>query len=498
MSNIDREHILFFSHNKRHYLFFKEVGAVLQRGMDTCVSVRHLTDSDHATDLPAESTNLRIMAEINLLDDIGEELERIRAEYPCFNALQAMTGDRILNFFPRYLSTPKVPVETQEKYMVAAFRVFERDLQVCPTSIIFSELVIGLQDAVLQAVAEKRGIPYVGMRASKLGEGIVFCDPYTEIPFGFDKTFHQYAGEAATIPAEIETAAWAHLERLRGKYETPVYMKESGRDAAYMERGHIRRLYEMLVVDRTSVKGASFLHLDTWERLKYRLLRMRNLWQLRGRHGQTLFADPNSLEGQRFVIFPMQFEPEATTLIRAYPLVDQVGLVKILAKMLPHGVRLAVKEHRGNEGYRKLRDYEELHYEPNIVLLPRVMDVGKLVRQSIGVVTLSSRMGWEALALGKPVFVLGRAFWSSFPGAYRLSGPEDFRTAFAGWQSGDRAIDYTDEALAAYAGAYMAHTYPGIFLGKSPNLMTSENITEIAASIRSSTRDILLGARAAS
>jgi hypothetical protein len=496
MSNIDQEHILFFSHNKRHYLFFKGVGAMLERGMDACASVRHLTDSDHETDLPVESTNLRIMAEIDMLDDIGAELDRIRAEYPRFDALQAMTGDRILNFFPRYLSTPKVPFESQEKYMVSAFRVFEQDLQDCPTSIIFSELVIGLQDAVLQAVAEKRGIPYVGMRASKLGEGVVFCDPYTEIPFGFDETFHRYTEDAATIPAEIVTAAWAHLEKLRGKYETPVYMKETGRDAAYVERGHVRRLYETLVVDRAPVKGASFLYLDTWKRLKYRLLRMRNLWQLRGRHGQTLFTDLDSLEGQRFVIFPLQFEPEATTLIRAYPLVDQIGLVKMLAKMLPHGVRLAVKEHRGNEGYRKLRDYEELHYEPNIVLLPRVMDVGKLVRQSIGVVTLSGRMGWEALVLGKPAFVLGRAFWSLFPGAHRLAGPEDFRTAFAGWESGGRTIDYTDEALAAYAGAYMAHTYPGIFLGKSPSLMTSENIAEIAGSIRSSMMDIL-DARAA-
>lgn len=463
----------------------------MERSLGTHESVRHLTDSDHKTDLLEESTNLRIMSEFDLLGDVVTELNRIRAEYPRFEALKAMTGDRTLNFFPRYLSTTKVPLETQEKYMVSTFRVFERDLQDCPTSIIFSELVIGLQDAVLQAVAEKRGIPYVGMRASKLGEGIVFCDPYTEIPFGFNETFHRYAEDAATIPVEIVGAAQAHLEKLRGKYETPVYMKETGRDAAYVERGHVRRLCETLFADRAPVKGGAFLHLGTWKRLKYRLLRMRNLWQLRGRRGQTFFADPGSLEGQRFVIFPLQFEPEATTLIRAYPLVDQVGLVKMLAKMLPHGVRLAVKEHRGNEGYRKLRDYEELHYEPNIILLPRAMDVAKLVRQSIGVVTLSGRMGWEALVLGKPAFILGRAFWSLFPGAHRLVGPEDFRTIFADWQSGGSVIDYTDEALVAYAGAYMAHTYPGIFLGKSPSLMTSENATEIAASIHSSLKDIL-------
>lgn len=482
--------ILFFTHNKRHYRFFKNVAAALNAPGADPLSVRHLTDSDHVPDQADESTNARIIREYAKLGDIDAELARIGVDYPNFDALLAMTGDRILNFFPRYLNEPKTPRYVQERYLVATFRVFERDLAENSVALVVSELVIGLQDAVMQAVAEKRGIPYVGIRASKLGEGVVFCHPYSELPVGFDAEHARFRADVASIPAEIAAAARAHLAKLRGKYETPVYMKETGRDAAYVEKTHVKRLFEALTIDRSAESKAPYLSLSTRQRLKYRLQRARNLREMRSTQGKALFADATALAGKDFLIFPLQFEPEATTLIRAYPFVDQISLVKMLAKMLPHGVVLAVKEHKGNEGYRKVSDYRELHYEPNIALLPRVMDVGALVRQSLGVVTLSGRMGWEAIVLGKPAFVFGRAFWSRFKGARVLTGPDGFRTAFADWRAGRAATTYTDEDLIAYAGAYIAKTYPGVFLGKSPALMTPENQTTIAAAIRAAMQAI--------
>lgn len=475
--------ILFLSHNKKHYQFFQKVGEVLSQG-GPHVDVRHLSDSEYVAEEPSENTIAPILKEFQSLGEIGSELARIREDYPDFNPLRAMIGDRILNFLPRYLRVPKVPIEVQEKLMVATFRVYERNLDQRPVDLILSELVIGFQDAILQAVAARRGALFAGMRASKLEKGILFCDPYSEIPFGFPQTLATFAANSENIPDQKRESALAHLEKVRGAYTLPAYMKETGRNATYVEHGHLRRFVDTFFKDEKPPHAARFFYFDAWTRLKYRLLRLRNVWMLRSARGQRLFADPKSLEGRDFVVFPMQFEPEATTLIRAYPYVDQIALVKILSKMLPHGVQLAVKEHRGNEGYRKLRDYEELYYEANIVLLPRVMDVGKLVRDSLGVVTLSGRMGWEAMVLGKPAFALGRSFWSEFLAARTLSGPAEFASAFADWRSGNADIDYDDEDLIAYAAAYMARTYPGNFVGKSPELLTAENVATVAGSIR--------------
>ncbi len=482
--------ILFFSHNKKHYLFFREVGTILAEE-ERDVAVRYLTDSEHVPEDTRQNTITRILAEFQTLNDIHSELARIRDEYSDFHPLHAMIGDRILNFFPRYLGRGKVPLDVQEKLMVATFRVFERDLDQQPVDLIISELVIGLQDAILQAVAARRGVLFAGMRASKLERGIVFCDPYSEIPFGFRETLKQFSDDPAQIPGDTKLAAQAHLDKIRSGYTLPAYMKETGRNATYFERNHLRRFIDTFFLDRKLPREARFFYFDPWARLQYRLQRMRNIRAVRSSRGRRLFADLASLEGRDYVVFPLQFEPEATTLIRAYPYVDQIALVKILSKMLPHGVQLAVKEHRGNEGYRKICDYEELYYEPNIVLLPRIMDVGKLVRESLGVVTLSGRMGWEALVLGRPVFVLGRAFWSEFFAVRRLTGPAEFANAFADWRSGKMVMDYNDQDLVAYAGAYIAHTYPGNFVGKSPDLMAADNISTVARSISDFSRTAL-------
>ena len=217
--------------------------------------------------------------------------------------------------------------------------------------------------------------------------------------------------------------------------------------------------------------------------IKYRLIRILNTWQLRSWRGKLLFSDPGDLDGKKFLIFPLQFEPEATTLVRSYPYTDQIYLAKQISKLLPDDMYLAVKEHRGNEGYRKIKDYKELCYEPNIILLPRIMDVGKLIRDSCGVITMSGRMGWEALVLNKPVFSLGRAFWTRFRGVRKLNSLEDIRLHYANIGSSTDDNNYTVSDLLAYTSAYHSKTFDGIFIGKSPMLLEPSNLNKVADSI---------------
>jgi hypothetical protein len=482
--------LLFFSHNKRHYHFFKAVGHRLTTEGNSVYGVRHINDSDHVVEDPAEAINLQILSVLEAKCGENSNLTKIADEYPHFNVLQALVSDRTINYYPRYLGLPKIPINLQHRYLSATFEVFERYLDTHPTDLIISELIIGLQDAVLQAIAEKRGIRYWGMRASKLSKGIVFCDPYTEVPHGFEDTLSLIQTTPTVIPPKVEQTANEHLEKLKGEYSTPEYMKETKRDAVYLEPTHIKRFAESISSGRFSFTQAPFLHLSTRQKIYYRLFRMQNLFRLRSRRGRQLFSEPTVLDGKKYLIFPLQFEPEATTLVRGFPYVDQVGIVKMIAKLLPRDMLLAVKEHRGNEGYRKFSDYRELYYEPNVVLLQRKMDVRELIINSVGVVTVSSRMGWEAMACGKPAYVLGRAFWSCFFGAQRIEYLEELRELLANPKENAGTI-FHDNHLRVFAAAYIMHTYPGVFLGKSPSLLTEENVTNVSSSIEQCIKDLM-------
>ena len=260
-------------------------------------------------------------------------------------------------------------------------------------------------------------------------------------------------------------------------------MKETAKNSKYLERHYFRRFFEVLVSTLHYKNKSPFFHLNFVQLIKYRLIRMLNTWQLRTKRGKKFFSDPEELKGKKFLIFPLQFEPEATTLVRSYPYTDQIYLAKQISKLLPDDMYLAVKEHRGNEGYRKLKDYKELYYEANIILLPRVMDVGKLIRDSCGVFTMTGRMGWEALILNKPVFSLGRAFWTQFKGVRRLNSLEGLSAYFADIGNSLNRDNYTESDLIDYAAAYRSKTFDGIFLGKSPMLLEPSNINQVANSI---------------
>src|SRR5690606_12929500 len=65
---------------------------------------------------------------------------------------------------------------------------------------------------------------------------------------------------------------------------------------------------------------------------------------------RDLFEKP--VPGERYVLFPIHFQPEASTLVRGPYYLDQASLIEDIAKSLPVGYRLYVKEHMANRGRR--------------------------------------------------------------------------------------------------------------------------------------------------
>ena len=81
----------------------------------------------------------------------------------------------------------------------------------------------------------------------------------------------------------------------------------------------------------------------------------------------VFLADP---PGERpYVFYPLHFEPEATTLVHGSYFEDQLTVVKNLARSLPAGWELVVKEHFYMRGQRRLGFYRSLLSIPNLRLL---------------------------------------------------------------------------------------------------------------------------------
>lgn len=109
-----------------------------------------------------------------------------------------------------------------------------------------------------------------------------------------------------------------------------------------------------------------------------------------------------------FVFFALATEPETSLQILSPEYFYQLSAIAAVARDLPAGVVLAVKEHYGAVGRRPADFYGQLAEFKNV----RILDMAELgvdvAKQAAAVVTISGTVGFEAAAMGKPVICFGR------------------------------------------------------------------------------------------
>lgn len=121
-----------------------------------------------------------------------------------------------------------------------------------------------------------------------------------------------------------------------------------------------------------------------------------------------------------YVFFPLQVQPEASTLVRGFPYRDLPATLQTVADALPVGTRVYVKEHYASIGRRPPGYYERIAAVHGVELVHPRANTIDFVRAATGVVTVSSTVGWEALLLRKPVFTLAEVFYNAHPDVVRL------------------------------------------------------------------------------
>jgi capsular polysaccharide biosynthesis protein len=114
----------------------------------------------------------------------------------------------------------------------------------------------------------------------------------------------------------------------------------------------------------------------------------------------------------RFVYYPLHVPADVALTLRSPEYLDQLGLVDFLARTVPWSHRVVLKEHPamvGSMDVSRLRTLLRAH--DNIRLLPHTVNNFDVLRRADAVVSVNSKSGAEALLLGKPVVVLGDAFY---------------------------------------------------------------------------------------
>jgi hypothetical protein len=134
--------------------------------------------------------------------------------------------------------------------------------------------------------------------------------------------------------------------------------------------------------------------------------------------------------GARFVYYPLHVPADVALTLRAPQYFDQLSLVDYLARIVPATHRVVIKEHPAQVGALDARRLAELlRRHDNLVLLPPSVNNYDVLAACELVVSVNSKSGAEALLVGRPVLVLGDAFYGDSGLVTRVAGPADLPAA---------------------------------------------------------------------
>lgn len=174
------------------------------------------------------------------------------------------------------------------------------------------------------------------------------------------------------------------------------------------------------------------------------------------------------------VVYPLQYEPEASLLYFAPHHVNQISFVETILRSLPHRKVLWVKEHPNQFGALNEPGWQNLKMRyDNLCFVHGRQNGRQLIKNSALVVTISSTMGLDGLLLGRKVLVGGEVFYSRFTGAIRTESYlalSKEMNKLENYEGSDNINANIDELVAFGRKSYAGDPQPSQYLYNDENM----------------------------
>ena len=306
-------------------------------------------------------------------------------------------------------------------------------------------------------VAQKKGARYCGLGGSRLpGRFSLTDDPLADD--GTEKTFREIQAGHRHITAELRDWASKYISSIENI--VPDYMKINGLDQTslikrYLRRDRLDKIKSLLRHAKDKPQHAFQIGNPLRTHLNLFVRNLRRRFKLK--RVQRLYEAPVS--GEAFLLYPMHFHPESSTSILAGTYLDEYEVIRNIAFSLPEGMRLYVKDHISAWGYPSLEFYRRVKRLPNVRLLSPNAPTKKLIKQSAGVITLTSTVGYEALMLKTRVYLFGQVFYAFHKGVARIENPTKLREVILAGMA--KPVDWDDDYNNDFVCAYHHSTLAG-------------------------------------
>ncbi len=199
---------------------------------------------------------------------------------------------------------------------------------------------------------------------------------------------------------------------------------------------------------------------------------------------KTFFVKYNTISDfaeYEVILYPLHYEPEASLAYLSEFFSNQIALIENISKCLGVNQVLVVKEHPAQAGMLLTKKYQELYKNTScLYYLPSSIISYDIIKKTDLIITLTSHLGWEALILGKPVYLLGKMFYDKYPFINKFTSFENLRTEIR-----KKSYIYpTKESVIKFISQLLEYSYKGM---PFPNeeLYEEQNLKNIVFAIES-------------
>lgn len=188
--------------------------------------------------------------------------------------------------------------------------------------------------------------------------------------------------------------------------------------------------------------------------------------------------DPNQ---DNYFLFPLHQKTEWSNFqLFGLAIGDPLNTIREVSYCMPLRSKLYVKEHTAQFGERELSELENIKKNRGVKLINPFFDTQLLIKNSQAVITHGSTLGFEAFIMRKPVILLSKAWYHSFPGVYYVETPEKLSILLQNAQKLPVAtrLQIMQCIQALYEISFDGYLYP------PSKLLEPENISSFAKALK--------------
>lgn len=280
---------------------------------------------------------------------------------------------------------------------------------------------------------------------------------------------------AADIPSDED--CWSLAEAIRKRESIPDYMKPAlfnGQDRLHSPHGSLSNKVKLML---SYYRGERFNTPSPLRKLLLDGVVKRNLasWS-------TVASSKYSLQKDwRYVLYPMQMQPESNIDLWGQAYRDQVGLIRRIATVLPAGWKLLVKLNPKAKYELTQPLLELIATDDRIMPVPFNTAMATVFDAASLVCTVTGTVAVEAILSRKPMVQFGPGILSDETGYTQLTDVDGVAGVIAQIEDGSFQLASDSERIALVKKLYY-YSYPGTISdpATSPAVLQAENVKVVA------------------